>query len=384
MCRAQRRSYWIITRNQIIRNGDIYIGLLSKPNVLAAMKQFDPARYAPLCWNNPISYDPETTERVRRGFATSPESETGLFWDILMDTARLVRSGCDINPLKDFVCPDMKVLLLGWSQSGGYMLRFMKDFANEEGADCFDGYFAMGSAGVATPNLNQEEPFNWMEEDLRPSGTRKPFIDMHTESDNYALGGAETRMDNGEFYRIYDIAGPSHDTTYSEEEYYAEENCLKRIGRSMCYNGSDSHANSFPYHFAYNAGLCYLENWVRTGQAPPVVDPIPVKDGANAKDADGNSLGGFRLPQIEVPVCAYYGTSTGSKIPGDTFTQVVYGREEPFGADELKARYQSLAHYKELVTASADSCIEKGLLLQADREEAIGRAYAKAKEYGLA
>lgn len=171
--------------------------------------------------------------------------------------------------------------------------------------------------------------------------------------------------------------------TKSEEEYYGEDTCLKKIGRTMRYNGADAHANSFPYHFAYQAGLYYLEQWVRTGEAPITTEPISVMGDTNAKDADGNSIGGWRLPQIELPVCAYYGTSTASKIPGDTFTPVVYGREEPFPAEVLKERYESLAHYNELLIRKTDECIEKGLLLPADRDEAIERASINAAEYGL-
>lgn len=374
---------WIITWKQIVRNGDIYIGLMSKPNVIAAMQKFNAERYASLSWKNPIQYDEATTERVRHGFGTSPESETGLFWDILMDVAKVVRKDNDLNPVKEFVSDNTKVILIGWSQSGGYILRFMKDFADAEGKDLFDGYFSMGSAAVAAPNLNQEDPGLWSDDDLRPANTTKPFIDMHTESDNYDLGGAQTRMVNGPLYRIYDIAGPSHDTTYSEEEYYAEDTCLRSIGRLMQYNGADEHPNSFPYHFAYQAGLLYLENWIRTGKAPFEIDSIPITDGHNAKDQDGNSIGGWRLPQIDLPICAYYGTSTGSKIPGDSFTQMVYGREEPFTKEDLLSRYNSLDHYKEMIINATDNCIKKGLLLFSDRDEAIERAVKKAVEYGL-
>jgi len=374
---------WILTWKQIVRNGDIYIGLMSKPNVIAAMQQFSPERYAPLLWKNPIEYDDETADRVRHGFGTSSESEAGLFWDILMDIARLVRTTDSLNPVRDFVRDDLKVFLMGWSQSGGYMLRYVKDFAHVEGKGCFDGYFAMGSAAVATPNLNQAEQYRWTNEDLRPVCTDKPFIDMHTESDNYALGGAQTRMENTSLYRIYDIAGPSHDTTYSEEEYYAEDVCLKKIGRIMAYKGADAHANSFPSHFAYQAGLYYLERWTRTGESPMCVPPIPVKDGQNVKDDDGNSIGGWRLPQIDLPVCSYYGTSTASKIVGDTFTPSVYGREEPFTKEMLSERYETLEHYRSLIVNAADICVSQGLLLPDDRDEAIARAVQKAMEYGL-
>ena len=377
---------WIITWKQILRNGDAYIGLMSKPNVIQTMQQFDPERYASLQWNNPLKYDEEITDNVKKGFATSPESETGLFWDILMDIARLVRENSELNPLLYLVSKrdDLKVFLIGWSQSGGYMLRYMKDFADREGKDCFDGYFAMGSAGVAAPNLNQEDFSLPFEQDLRPMNTDRPFIDMHTESDNANLGGVQTRCENSRWYRVYDIAGPSHDTTYSEEEYYAKDTCLKKIARQMHYSCADAHANSFPYHFAFQAGLYHLQQWVRTGRPPLTVEAIPIDEKLqNVKDADGNSLGGWRLPQIELPVCAYFGTSTAGKNPADTFSPAVYGREEPFDVNLLRERYVDLDNYRKMIILKTDECIANGLLLEADRKEAIDRAVAKAAEYGL-
>lgn len=376
---------WIITRKQIIRGGDVYIGLLSKPNVFAPMMKADPERYAPLKWPNP---DPDSEKNISAAALTwqaSPETENGLYWDMLMDTARLVRSEDPMNPMSDFIKgKDVKVILMGWSQSGGYMIRYMLDFADKEGKDCFDGYFSMGSAAVATPNLNQSEQTPPLEQNLRIAQPDRPFIDMHTESENASFGTDMTKLENGPFYRAYDIAGPSHDTTYSEEEYYAKDNYLKKVGLDMAYGGIDEYPNSFPYQFPYQAALVALEKWIRTGKAPMTVEPIQVDENLkNVKDSDGNSIGGWRIPQIDYPVCAYYGTSTAAKNPEDTLTAFVYGHEVPFTPEEIKKRYTDLTTYRKLITEKTDECIEKGLILEADREEAIERAVAKAAAYGL-
>ena len=376
---------WILTWKQIVRNGDIYIGLMSKPNVLMTMKRFDPERYSALDWKNPLVYgEIREDDPILRN---DPGQETGLFWDILMDIGRLLKSEDEMNPAADFVKASqvpVKTVLMGWSQSGGYLLRYMKDFAVQEGEGAYDGYYAMGSAGSAVPALNQEDPRD-PEEDLKPVNTDRPFIDMHTESDNVKIGSIRTRMDNGPLYRLYDIAGPSHDTYQCEEEYYAEDSCLKKLGRIMSYRGADAHPNNFPSHLAFQAGLYYLEKWIRTGDAPLTVDPVLYDPETleNLKDSDGNSLGGWRLPEITLPVCAYYGNSTAGKDPSDTFTPMVYGREEPFPKEELVKRYQSLKNYRELVEKETDRCIEKGLLLPEDREDCILRAVRKAAAYGL-
>ena len=396
---------WILTYKEIVRSGDIYIGLLSKPNVLAALNRFDEARYGSLSWKNPLTYEKSAEEEGL--LRNDPASETGLFWDILMDTARLLKSDSELNPLAEYIryCKDdkeeagteqvrpetnppasgkIKTILMGWSQSGGYMLRYMKDFATQEGNDCFDGYFAMGGAGSAVPQLNQEDPRD-PAEDLHPYNTDRPFIDMHTESDNAKIGSVNTRLHDSEFYRIYDIAGPSHDTWYSEEEYYAEDTALKRLGRLMQYRGADPHPNNFPSQLAFQAALRYLKDWIREGKAPITVAEMPFDKETleNIKDADGNSLSGWRLPEITLPVCAYYGNSTAALSPDDTFTPMVYGREEPFPKEEIVRRYETLANYRKLVEAEADACIEKGLLLKEDREDCIERAVLKAQKYGL-
>ena len=93
---------WIILREQLMREGDAYIGLLSKPNVIKSLQVFDPVRYAPLSWKNPVSYETFEADAAMPG-STSPDTETGLYWDILMDMGRLLRSTDAINPLSDYV-----------------------------------------------------------------------------------------------------------------------------------------------------------------------------------------------------------------------------------------------------------------------------------------
>ncbi len=372
---------WTILRKQIVCNGDIFIGLLSKPVVIANMQRLDPERYKDLKWPNPLPCTLPADQLGNIPTASFPETEDGLYWDILMDTARLVRSADEKNPLKDFcAAKDVKVILAGWSQSGAYMARYILDFGTQEGNDCFDGYFAMGAAPVCTPNLNQEDRTPLDAQDLHPYGLDRPMIDMHTESDNARLGGILTRMEDGPFYRIYDIAGPSHDTAYSSIEYYENNDDFKKLGLMPRYQGTEPDPNSFPYHFAYHKALVLLENWIRTGEAPFTVPTIPYDASLKNQKENGNSIGGWQLPQFSLPVCEYHGTATPPS-PESTFSCSVFGCERPFPAGELARRYGTLDHYKTLLEAETDRAIEKGLLLEADREESLARAMTHAEKY---
>ena len=45
--------------------------------------------------------------------------------------------------------------------------------------------------------------------------------------------------------------------------------------------------------------------------------------------------------------------------------------------------FTMLDNYRKMIILKTDECIANGLLLEADRKEAIDRAVAKAAEYGL-
>ena len=61
------------------RNGDIYIGLTSKSDVVPALYKFDPERYKEINWSNPMPerQQPENLEEFRFGFTLS--LSTGCF-----------------------------------------------------------------------------------------------------------------------------------------------------------------------------------------------------------------------------------------------------------------------------------------------------------------
>lgn len=399
---------WALTATHLMNNGDIYVGITSKPNVIDALLQFDAMRYAPLCWRNPLEYDIPDEELGNLVGHSHKETEDGLFWDMLMDLGRLLRSDTAENPIHDYWNADSYLYLAGWSQSGSYMIRYIRDFARQEGEGIYDGYYSCGSISIGTPNLNQEDMTCICPQEHTLNDLDRPYIDMHTESDNVQWGNAIARQTHSAYYRVYDITGSSHDTTTTMEEYYAGDQDLRRIGRTLEFPGSEPHANSYPYEYAYRAGLELLYQWVREGRAPMQVAPVEynkdcanmqnenqrpatavpaataaaVRDSWNIRGADGNSLGGWRLPMITYPVCAYYNHSTPPQAEL-ALPCALYGYEEPYSTEELIRRYGSLQNYQRLITDETDRCIDAGLLLAEDRTAYIRRAVWTAERYGL-
>lgn len=59
---------WILGHGEFVRSGDIYVGITSKPNTIAKLKEFNPDRYAFMNWANPtperpFDFDPEQLVR---------------------------------------------------------------------------------------------------------------------------------------------------------------------------------------------------------------------------------------------------------------------------------------------------------------------------------
>ena len=76
---------WVLTCEQLMRNGDIYVGVTSKPITMKTLRKFDPQRYAPLNWGNPRKCLLSAEALGNFEGASRPETEDGLFWDMLTD-----------------------------------------------------------------------------------------------------------------------------------------------------------------------------------------------------------------------------------------------------------------------------------------------------------
>lgn len=378
---------WVISKDLFMREGDIFIGLSSKPNTAYVMKKYDPKRYAEISWANPREKQTETTDILK---ATEPGTEIGLFWDMLIDLAENLRDK-ERSPLPGYDI--QKLYLTGWSQSGGYMIRFINDFAYKDthNIPLFDGYLAGGSASFAIPPINQSEPANTGSENKDVPWIlgkhTEPYIDVHTESENYALGISEARQDDSDVldfpYREYDIPGSSHDTKNNMIEYYRLDPDLPDTGIFPQYLGREPYANDYPYEFMFNAAYKMLFDWAEKNILPPHIELIQVdSQGNNVIDDFGNAKGGWRSAFIDHPTARYHKFST-PLTPAGEFGCSIFGHIDIFGKEKVDMLYGSLKHYMELVAEQADKEVKAGLLLQEDYADYLAAAEKFAKRTGL-
>ncbi len=156
------------------------------------------------------------------------------------------------------------------------------------------------------------------------------------------------------------------------------------------------------------ASLLHLDRWVATGKAPPPSRLMPLEPqpgevtllqapmhlpGAIVqvplRDADGNSLGGVRLPDLVVPL----GTHGAQNLPLSDRACNLNAAYIPFAPDStarlasdtrpsLAERYSSSADYLKKVRAAGQKLIRDGFLLEEDLPAIIEAANKVRMEHG--
>ncbi len=183
--------------------------------------------------------------------------------------------------------------------------------------------------------------------------------------------------------RMYDIAGGSHVVVPKAPA------CTMPPGR-------------LDWAPVSRALLSRLDAWVSRNAEPPAsaltpLEPAPAEPPAlrapskfpaaviqvPKRDADGNALGGVRLPDVEVPI----GTNGGQNAP-QTFTCSLVGSFSPFAATKadrertgdarlsIAERYHNRDDYVNRVRIAARDLVGRGLLLPDDEAVIVQQAAA--------
>ncbi len=392
---------WILGHEQFIRNGDIYIGITSKPNTIPQLKAFNPERYGRLDWSNPTPDEPfpfDPDELIRKGALPDLDHsyETGLFWDMLTDLAWLVRSDDPMNPVLPY--PSDYVYLTGWSQSGTYLIRYMNSFAYRpdvaRGGKVFDGYLAGGPVHHFIIPVNQYEAGRDYHFSLkRVEKASEPLIEVQTESENGRYDSWRTMREDSDdpdfLYRLYEVTGASHDTMYSMVNYYRDDPDFAGRGGGPRYTGLEEEGNDYPSQILFAAAFRNLFYWVREGVGPNHCDRIPTdSDGENKKDAFGNTIGGLRTCLLNYPTGFYNSTSTvepggGNGMDPSSTKNGLFGYQQAFSKEMLTELYGSLEHYRELAVRDTQVQVSRGFVCKEDAEKLVEIAVSLAEKRGL-
>jgi alpha/beta hydrolase family protein len=382
----------------MLRQGDVWIGMTSKPVVARALQKFDPKRYAALDWSNPAPpgarcAKPTLIPLFMYGPAgpgssptrSMPETEDGLVWDMIGQLGMLLKSEERNRILPGFSKP--MTFLAGTSQSSLYIRAWITAFHDRyrmaDGAPLYDGFLGLVLPAIARINqcsadVALDDPRN------RIVPPEVPYIDISSEGEMWI--GAHTRQSDAVTPKggivTYEIAGGSHGwgaipgTSYGRG--IASPDDMAKAGVDMAARarpaeGPDFIRNDLPWIPIIRASLRNLQLWARDGVMPPQAPPLKLDASLNIqRDCHGNALGGLRLPYIDVPTSSH----RGSLAKGGAMS--IVGLRTPFSAETLRALYPDHATYVAKFSAATDRMVAQRWILP-DDAEAMKKAAQAAK-----
>lgn len=382
-------AIWSALWERTLKDGDVYIGVTSKANIVPALQAFDAARYADLNWSNPLPPEQQACGRLPGEAGYNPNTsklyENGLIWDILSQAGTLLKSNSKANPLGKAA---RNVILSGESQSSGYLLTYYRYFTPTatlaNGKPIFDGYFAETLVGNAGAPINQcantTTPLAADDPQRAAFPERSiPWIGINSQWDYPGVRNWTTPADANTAThkaRFWELAGSNHgwEWQYLYGDANAEDLIKSGFDDPATYAWSCGVNNpEVPFYMAEKAAYEALKKWISTGKAPARAPRILTwASGVTDRtlyDPLNNGMGGIRYPMVAVPV-ASFGAGQYT-LSGDCTGQIV-----PFDEPTLSALYPSKGYYLAQYKAATDQLVKDGFLLKDDVSKLLALAAA--------
>jgi hypothetical protein len=335
---------WGMDREAIVREGYAYVGVNTQKVGIEGVQKLK--QYGTLYAN-----------------AAIPDDK--LSYDIMSQAGKAVREQAAtlLGPLQPKV-----VIATGHSQSAGALITYANAVQPIEGI--FNGIFIHGrsNSGLKLSTSDSLPGTTALRSD-----TKVPIFMIQSEMDVAIMAPATSRQVDTTMLRHWEVAGTSH------ADQYLLDNIGLVSGREVAWTppACSSAYNQTPFYMAQIAAVHHLKEWITHGTVPPVA-PRMQRDflGSIKKDANGNAIGGVRLPELEVPVAKYgqANFTTGSLAFLDLFACVAGGSTTPFTPAKLATLYPTHADYVSKYTAAADAAVAKGYIRPVDRDNAVARA----------
>jgi hypothetical protein len=360
---------WGYSHESFLEHGDAWVGI-TMPASSAALKQFNPTRYAAVSFPNPT---PDACPPT--GNAPAPTFEDGLRWDAISQVGALLKSNVPSRPLAGL---RVEAIYLTQGQSPDMMvyINAIHSHANlANGKPVYDGYLVKqpgnpGRINNCAPALGPDDP-------RRPiKAINVPVVAVVGQGE--VVGSAPWRRPDsdepGSRFRLYEISGGAHIEWSSYKGFpLLQDQAAAGIMpagtpdwpfAARC--DPDIPLDVVPIMpYAFNAAFLNLEQWVRKGIAPPRAPRMELKDAGTPQasvvtDQAGNGVGGVRTPYVDVPIATYIPTSTG---PGNCREM---GHKVDFDAARVRTLHGNEKEYASKMSQSVDKLVKERWLTEAD------------------
>jgi hypothetical protein len=355
---------WISGHNQVIRSGAAWVGVTAQAGGVDGEAHTVQSKAIAIPQGGLVKSDP-----VRYGTLHHPGD---LFsYDIFTQAGVAIRgNGKGVRPLQGF---DVKRLIaIGQSQSAGRLTTYVD--AVQPVAGVYDGVMLFSRGATPAPLgerlVDGNDPTIPAIARIRTDVTI-PVFTFETEYDVSVLKYADARQPDSSNFRLWEVAGTSHEDSYSGGGYAltdlgngaAEAAVLNPAKANGGLLNCAEPMNAGAMHAVLAAAMSDLDGWVRDGTAPPEFPLVNTTGHGDEIKVVRNSLGiaqgGIRTPIVDVPLAANIGDATNSP----DFCRV-FGRTQPFDAATLQKLYpRGKAQYVEEFDRSADKALEAGVWL---------------------
>lgn len=344
---------WLYNHDEILRSGDVYVGISAQAVGINAIKAADPARYGALSSpGDSYSYD--------------IFSQGGM---ALRDDAARVLPGLNVRD----------IIAEGDSQSASRLVTYIDAVAPL--THVYDGYLlhSRGTSGAALSQAPQPT--------LNPPSVTKmrtdqstPVLTFETETDVAAglFNYFPATQDDSNIFRLWEVAGTSHlDSrilTLALQDDGSFGSVQQAFGQMFNPPTTENTVGNFTCPVPFNTGEeSYVENaavhdlaaWARTGTPPPSMprfDVLATTPTSYQVDANGNVVGGVRTPAVDAPVA----TLNGMPSPGAPGFCILFGQTHPFSAEKLQALYPTHGSFVSAWDRAVNRDQRAGYLLPAD------------------
>ena len=359
---------WIYTAPYLLQSGHAWIEVTAQKTTLDMhVKPANPQRYAGLDIEGPDSADFDADLRL------DDPDHTARFWSelsrrnqaastILAQVGAALRGGD--GPFAGWGVRSL--ILAGHSQTGSVTSYYIEEAHDHQrlpdGSSIYDGYFPSGFP---------YDPFHHVD---------VPIVQVMSEGDvarpdfSFRAGYEDRRYrrpDNDDVddrYRLYELAGVPHmGTRYAPFDDVPLWEATH--GDAATSEGATigPHMNSLPHGELFAVCLDHLVRWVDEGTVPPRAERLEVDaEGWFVADEQGNTRGGVRCVQLDVPHSTYRANPITAE---GTPTWVTVGNEEPMDAAQLRALYGDGDEYRRRFDRRLEELVGEGWLLPTDAEE---------------
>jgi len=380
---------WSELYPEILGKGYAYVGVTVQNAGMSDLKTWDPTRYGSL--------------------GDSSDSES---YDIFTQAANVVKA--DSATILGGLTPQ-KLVGAGDSQSAFRVDTYVN--AVQPVTHAFNGFLAVGRSAVDAPigsGILSLFPFPAL---VRTDSTT-PFLQLNTAGDIEGLDAGVARQPDNNYLRTWELPGASHidfnEALYEVPQIYCASpqvpipSCA--LGTPFNLPGTPinglNYVDTMPLFEVERGALAALQTWMTTGTQPAHSPQISTTsqlfglyDSVN-NDQYGNTLGGIRLADIQVPIqmfgpLNYANGSSSSSNPfsllselGSLFSLLENGsttdytvRDEglcilsgyaiPFSGSTLASLYGSSANYVAKYAAAANAVEAAGFVTPDDTSSAI-------------